>query len=176
MAALAPKVSVILNCYNHEPYVAEAIESVLAQSLADFELIITDNGSTDGTRAIIEQYDDPRIIRKFHDTNESLSRRLNQGLSAARGEFICILYSDDWMLPDKLARQVRLLSKLPADYGVVYCPSIGYNQHTKVRWQHDCIRVDGAFMPAILRRYREGYPDMSSPMLRRAWSSARRRR
>jgi glycosyltransferase involved in cell wall biosynthesis len=164
----SPKISVILNCYNHELYVGEAIESVLVQSFTDFELIITDNGSTDGTRAVIERYDDPRIIHKFHDTNESLSRRLNQGVAAARGEFVCILYSDDWMLPDKLARQIKLFADLPTDYGVVYCPSIGFNQQTQARWQHNYMIVDGVFMPAILRRYREGYPDISSPMLRRA--------
>ena len=53
---MPPAVSVILNCYNHEPYVAEAIESVLAQTFADFELILIDNGSTDGSRAVLERY------------------------------------------------------------------------------------------------------------------------
>ena len=163
-----PKVSVVLNCYNHETYVGEAIASVLAQTFTDFELLITDNGSTDGTRKVIESFRDPRVRLLLHDTNESLSRRLNQGVAAATGDYVCILYSDDWMLPDKLERQVALLAALPPGYGVVYCPSIGFNQHTQARWQHAYMRIDGAFMPAILRRYREGYPDISSPMFRRA--------
>jgi glycosyltransferase involved in cell wall biosynthesis len=163
-----PAVSVVLNCYNHEAYVGEAIASVLAQSFTDFELLITDNGSTDGTRKVIESFSDPRIRLLLHDNNESLSRRLNQGVAAATGDYVCILYSDDWMLPDKLERQVAQMAALPADYGVVYCPSIGFNQHTKARWPHNYVAVDGTFMPAILRRYREGYPDISSPMFRRA--------
>jgi glycosyltransferase involved in cell wall biosynthesis len=54
---------------------------------------------------VLERYDDPRIRRFFHDENLSLSRRLNEGAAAAKGEFVAILYSDDWMLPDKLERQ-----------------------------------------------------------------------
>ena len=163
-----PRVSVVLNCYNHETYVGEAIASVLAQTFADFELLITDNGSTDGTRKVIELFADPRIRLLLHDRNKSLSRRLNQGAAAASGDYVCVLYSDDWMLPDKLERQVAQLDALPSDYGVVYCPSIGFNQHTKARWPHSYMAVDGAFMPAILRRYREGYPDISSPLFKRA--------
>ncbi len=163
-----PQVSVVLNCYNHEPYVAEAIESVLAQTFTDFELFLIDNGSTDSTRAVLERYDDPRIRRMFFDANESLSKRLNQGVAAASGEFVCVLYSDDWMLPDKLGRQVAQFAALAADYGVIYGPAEAYNQLSGARWRHSCMIVDGAFMPAILRRYREGFPDISSPMYRRA--------
>src|SRR5687768_1793477 len=105
---MPPRVSVILNCYNHAPYVAEAVESVLGQSFADFELILVDNGSTDETRTILERYDDRRIRRFFHAENQSLSKRLNEGVAAADGEFVAVLYSDDWMLPDKLARQVAM--------------------------------------------------------------------
>jgi glycosyltransferase involved in cell wall biosynthesis len=162
------KVSVVLNCYNHEAYVAEAVESVLAQTFSDFELILIDNGSTDGTRAVLERYSDPRIRRFFHDINESLSRRLNQGVVAAIGDYVCILYSDDWMLPDKLEQQVARIRELPTDYGVVYSPSEGFNQRTGVRWKNSYLAVDGAFMPAILRRCTEGFPDISSPMYRRA--------
>jgi glycosyltransferase involved in cell wall biosynthesis len=163
-----PKVSVVLNCYNHEPYVAEAIGSVLAQTFADFELILIDNGSTDGTRAVLERHDDPRIRRLFFDTNESLSKRLNQGAAAAAGEYLCILYSDDMMLPDKLERQVRLLDALPPDFGLIYGPPLALNQRTGQRWQHKVIALDGPFLPAIFRRYNEGFPDISSPLYRRA--------
>ena len=165
---VSPKVSVVLNCYNHEAYVGEAIASVLAQTFADFELIIIDNGSSDGTRAVIHSFSDPRIHLMLNDANESLSRRLNQGMAAAQGDYVCILYSDDVMLPDKLARQVAIFCALPADYGVTYCPAQAFNQHSGARWQHNYIVVDGAFMPAILRRYTEGFPDISSPLYRRA--------
>src|SRR6476660_2284633 len=116
---VTPTVSVILNCYNHEPYIGEAIESVLGQSFADFELIIIDNGSTDGSRRVIESYSDDRIRLILHDGNESISRRLNEGIAAARGEFISILYSDDIFLPHKLQRQMAILDNLPPGYGLV---------------------------------------------------------
>lgn len=162
-----PTVSVILNCYNHEPYVAEAIESVLAQTFRDFELILIDNGSTDGSRKVLERYDDPRIRRFFHDENQSLSKRLNEGVGAARGEFVAVLYSDDWMLPDKLERQVTLFGTLGPEYGVVYCPVLGFNQHTGVTWQYASMAKQEVTLPTLLRHHYEGGVDMSSPLTRR---------
>jgi glycosyltransferase involved in cell wall biosynthesis len=164
---VAPKVSVVLNCYNHEPYVAEAIESVLNQTFRDFELIIIDNGSTDATRSVIERYDDPRIRRVLHDENQSLSKRLNEGVAMARGEFVAVLYSDDYMLPDKLERQVRLFAELPADYGVVYCPALGLNHWTGERWQLPSMAISGPMLPAMLRHHFAGAVDMGSPLTRR---------
>jgi glycosyltransferase involved in cell wall biosynthesis len=164
---MAPAVSIILNCYNHEPYVAEAVESVLAQTFGDFELILIDNGSTDGSRAILERFDDPRIRRFFHDENLSLSRRLNEGVAAAKGEFVAVLYSDDMMLPDKLERQVALFAGLAPEYGVVYCPVIGLNQHSGARWVYPSLGISGPMMPAILRHHFDGGIDMSSPLIRR---------
>jgi glycosyltransferase involved in cell wall biosynthesis len=164
---MSPAVSVILNCYNHEAYVAEAVESVLAQTFGDFELILIDNGSTDGSRAVLERYDDPRIRRFFHDDNQSLSKRLNEGVAAARGEFVAILYSDDWMLPDKLERQVPMLAALPDDYGAVYCPALGFNQHTGVTWQDRSMAKQDADLSTLLRHHFDGSIDMSSPLTRR---------
>ena len=66
---MTPTVSVVLNCYNHEPYVAAAIESVLAQTCRDFELILIDNGSTDGSRRVMQSFDDERIRLILHDDN-----------------------------------------------------------------------------------------------------------
>lgn len=164
---MTPAVTVILNCYNHERYVAEAIKSVLGQTFQDFELILIDNGSTDGSRAVLERYDDPRIRRLFHDENQSLSKRLNEGVAAARGEFVAILYSDDWMLPDKLERQVALFRTVGPEYGVVYCPALGFNQQTGERWQYPLYAISGPMMPAMLARHWEGHIDMSSPLTRR---------
>lgn len=163
-----PTVSVVLNCYNHAPYVAEAIESVLAQTFANFELLLIDNGSTDSTREVLGRYDDPRIRRLYFDLNESLSKRLNQGAVAATGRYLCILYSDDMMLPDKLARQVAAMEAAPEDLGLVYGPPLALNQHTGKRWQHRVAALDGAFLPAIFHRYTEGFPDISSPLFRTA--------
>ena len=162
-----PTVSVILNCYNHAPYVAEAIESVLAQTYEDFELILIDNGSTDGSRAVLDRYDDPRIRCFYHPENLALSRRLNEGVATATGEFVCILYSDDMMLPDKLERQMALFAGAGPEVGVVYCPAIGLNHHTGERWQYPSMGREGAMMPALLQRHFDGAVDMCSPLIRR---------
>src|SRR5438105_185139 len=117
---VTPTVSVVLNYYNHEPYIGEAIESVLSQTFCDLELILIDNGSTDGSRRVMQSFDDERIRLILHDRNESLSKRLNEGVAAACGEFVSILYSDDMFLAHKLERQVEIFASLPEDYGVVY--------------------------------------------------------
>ncbi|MGH6784255.1 MAG: glycosyltransferase family 2 protein, partial [Sphingomicrobium sp.] len=163
---MPPAVSVILNCYNHEGYVAEAVESVLGQTFTDFELILIDNGSTDGGRAILERYNDPRIRRFFHDENQSLSKRLNEGVVAAAGEFVAVLYSDDLMLPDKLERQVSLFGELEAEYGVVYCPALGFNQLSGARWTHPSYALSGQIAAAQFDRFFDGPIDMSSPLTR----------
>lgn len=163
-----PRVSVILNCYNHEAYVAEAVESVLDQSFTDFELILIDNGSTDGSRAILDRYDDPRIRRFYRNENELLSKRLNEGVEAAAGEFVAVLYSDDLMLPDKLRQQVAMFDTLPADYGVVYCPPMGFNHYTGAEWTYPSFGLSGDILTGMFNRHFAGAVDMSSPLSRSA--------
>ena len=162
-----PTVSVVLNCYNHEAWVAEAIDSVLRQTFADLELIIIDNGSTDGSRAVIQRFDDPRIKLMLNDDNQPISRRLNEGITEAEGEFVSILYSDDFFLPHKLAKQVALFRALPADVGVVYGPSLGLNDRTGERWQLPSAGLSGAMLPALFYSHFKGGIDMSSPLVRR---------
>ena len=164
---MTPTVSVVLNCYNHERYIGEAIESVLAQTYRDFELILIDNGSTDGSRAVMQSYDDPRIRLILNDDNRTLSSRLNDGVAAARGEFVAVLYSDDLFLPDKLERQLAIFAGLPDDYGVVYAPALRFNQLTGKRWLYPSIGLSGDLMPAIFDRLYDGLIDMSSPLTRR---------
>ncbi len=108
-----PRVSVIVPAYNHERYVGEAIESVLGQSFGDFELIVVDDGSTDGTRKVVENYrDDPRL-RVFSQKNRGTAHTLNRGIELARGEFISILNSDDRYRVDRLARFLSLMDDRP---------------------------------------------------------------
>jgi glycosyltransferase involved in cell wall biosynthesis len=164
---VTPTVSVVLNCYNHEPYVGEAIESVLAQTFSDFELILIDNGSTDGSRKVLQSYDDPRIRLILHDQNDSLSKRLNEGVGTARGKFVSILYSDDMFLAHKLERQLAIFAELPEDYGVVYAPAIYLQQLTGKRWQRGSLGVSGPMIPAIFDRFYDGSVEMCSPLTRR---------
>jgi putative methyltransferase (TIGR04325 family) len=107
--ARAPKVSVILPCYNDDSFVAQAIESVLSQSFEDFELIVTDDGSTDRTADKIRAISDPRISFEALPENHGYSSVLNASIARARGELIALHCSDDVFLPGKLQRQVAAL-------------------------------------------------------------------
>ncbi|HXE95590.1 MAG TPA: glycosyltransferase [Dongiaceae bacterium] len=98
-----PVVSVIMPAYNHEHYIGQAIESVLQQSFSDFEFIIINDGSTDGTERIILGYDDPRI-KYVAQKNQDAFNAINNGISLATGEYTSILNSDDLYHPDRLAR------------------------------------------------------------------------
>lgn len=112
-----PLVSVILPVYNGLPYLVEAIDSVLSQSLSDFELIIINDGSTDNSTATIEKLDDPRI-RFFQQTNRGLAATLNRAISLARGKYIARQDQDDLYLKSRLERQVAFLDAHP-DVGMV---------------------------------------------------------
>jgi len=105
-----PRVSVVMTAYNREQYVEEAIRSVLGQTFPDFELIVVDDGSTDGTAAIVGRLaaEDPRI-RVITQSNQGIVRAANVGCAAARGEYLARFDSDDVCFPDRLARQVDFL-------------------------------------------------------------------
>ena len=114
----APEVSVIMAAYNHEKYVAHAIESVLSQTFEDFEFVIIDDCSSDGTADVIRRFDDSRIKAQFSAQNGGAIFTKNKCLDAARGKYIAILNSDDAFLPDKLEKQVNFLRENPS-FGAV---------------------------------------------------------
>jgi glycosyltransferase involved in cell wall biosynthesis len=100
-----PQVSIITPTYNHESFIAQAIESVLAQSYENWEQIVIDDGSTDQTAEIIKRYCDPRIryIYQEHQGRFRLADTYNKAFSYASGDLIAILEGDDFWPPDKLA-------------------------------------------------------------------------
>jgi hypothetical protein len=100
------RVSVIIPAFNAEAHIAAAIESVLGQSYRGFELIVVDDGSTDGTAAIVRGYPSVRLIQK---PNGGVSSARNRGLHAANGHYAAFLDADDRWHPDKLSVQVRAL-------------------------------------------------------------------
>ena len=113
-----PVVSCIIIFLNEEAYLAEAIESVIAQGYADWELLLVDDGSTDGSEAIARAYCKrfPKKIRYLtHDDrcNRGMSASRNLGLRSARGELVAFLDGDDCWYPDKLERQVALFGEHP---------------------------------------------------------------
>ncbi|NOG70337.1 methyltransferase, TIGR04325 family [Roseicella sp. DB1501] len=108
-----PKVSVVLPTYNHELYVAEAIESVLTQSFDDLELIVTDDGSKDDTARIINSFSDSRLSTRITRPNSGYSNTLNKSIRRCKGEYIALHCSDDVFHPGKLERQVAFLDENP---------------------------------------------------------------
>ena len=109
MAKKNPKVSVILTSYNHAAYVAAAIESVLNQTFADFELLIIDDGSKDDSREIIKRFDDPRIKTFLYEENRGPVLAIRDAVNTARGKYIAVHHSDDLWDFDKLEKQVAFL-------------------------------------------------------------------
>lgn len=110
-----PLVSVSMPVFNSERYIAEAIESILAQTYTNFELIIVDDGSSDRTREIVDQFTDPRIIKIYSDQNRGLITTRNLIAGIAKGKYLALLDADDQAFPERLAIQVEFLEKNQAD-------------------------------------------------------------
>src|SRR5690349_12664883 len=107
-----PTVSVIMAVYNTEQYVRSAAESILRQTYTDFEYIIVDDGSTDGTPAILNQLasQDERIVLVRQPRNQGYTRALNIGLTKARGPLLARQDADDLSRPERLRQEVDFLS------------------------------------------------------------------
>ena len=102
--ATAPTISVNMVTYNHQKYISDAIQSVLNQTFPDFELIVIDDGSTDGTPDVIASFHDPRIVL-LRQKNQGPSAATNRGLAACRGRFVAFMSGDDRCHLDRLKRQ-----------------------------------------------------------------------
>ena len=106
-------VSILLCTYNRESLLKESIDSILAQTYQDFELIIVDDGSTDGTRALLESYKDERIRLVFQEKNKFYCRTANEAIKLMKGEYLAIANSDDTWHPEKLEKQMQYLEAHP---------------------------------------------------------------
>ncbi len=135
-----PTVSALMPVYNAEPYLAEAVESILGQTFADFEFLIVDDGSTDRSRTILERYAarDGRI-RLTSRPNTGHTVAMNELLGLARGEFVARMDADDVALPQRLARQVDYL---------------------RVHRDVVCVGTAVHFIDAAGRYLRDGHPGM----------------
>ena len=109
---MAPLVSVIIPTYNRAALVAEALASVKAQTFRDFEIVVVDDGGTDGTWEALSAGQEIRVLR--HPRRRGVSAARNTGINAARGQWLAFLDSDDLWLPDKLARQMAYLTTRPS--------------------------------------------------------------
>lgn len=102
-----PLVSVIMNCYNSDTYLKEAIDSVIAQTYTNWEIIFWDNQSTDKSAQIVKSYNDERIKYYYASTHTSLGEGRNRALEKVNGDFISFLDCDDFYLPQKLRKTLE---------------------------------------------------------------------
>jgi glycosyltransferase involved in cell wall biosynthesis len=109
---MVPKVSVVMSVFNAAAFLSEAVRSVLAQSFADFEFLIINDGSSDNSAAILAEFSDPRI-KILDQDNRGLIASLNRGIEAAAGDYIARMDADDRCLPDRFQLQVDYLDKHP---------------------------------------------------------------
>ena len=121
---MTPRVSVVIPLYNKEPFVRRALDSVAAQSFTDFELIVVDDGSTDGGARVVADYPDSRF-RLVAQANAGPGAARNRGIAEARGEFLAFLDADDEWLPEYLEESVRLLER----YGEAATITSGYVEY-----------------------------------------------
>ncbi len=106
-----PTVSVIIPTYNSAKYVIEAVESVLAQTYQDFEILVIDDGSTDETEQVLRRYKNP--VRYIRQPNGGVAVARNRGIQESRGRYIAFLDADDTWLPHKLEQQINVLQQHP---------------------------------------------------------------
>lgn len=156
-------VSVIIPAYNQGHFLAEAVNSVLAQTYPLFEVIVVDDGSTDNTAVVAQSFTDPRV-RYVYKKNGGLSSARNEGLRHAQGDFISFLDSDDCFLPEKLEILLAALEEHPP-VGLVAGQSIPVDEHGR----HVGKRFDTP-LPEDPRRLLLGNPlHVGSVLVRRTW-------
>jgi glycosyltransferase involved in cell wall biosynthesis len=117
---MPPIVSVIIPAYNRSTTISRAIESVLAQTFPDFQVIIVDDGSTDQTRETVHEFVDERIQLICHDSNLGAAAARNTGMKAATGKYIAWLDSDDAWVPEKLHIQLNALERATQNQKACY--------------------------------------------------------
>lgn len=147
-----PRVSILMPLYNVAPYLREAMDSILAQTFLDFELIVLDDCSPDNSAEILDTYTDERIVRYRGEKNVGLSNVLNVGMAMARGELIARMDSDDISTPERLATQVAYLDAHPeVDLCSCGMELFGAKQETWVRETNvEDVKITALFHSPIL--------------------------
>lgn len=163
MTESEPIVSVITPTFNRAGYLHHAIESVLAQTVDRFELLVVDDGSTDDTPELMERYSSDSRIRYFQQPNQGQSVARNRGIKEARGDFICFLDSDNAWLPEKLEKSLEVFRNNPECH-VVYGDYIEIDQWGKELGVNRMRRFSGAITPELLK---DNFISMNTTMTRR---------
>src|SRR4030095_10925317 len=152
-----PLVSVVIPAYNSERFVDEALESVLRQSHQRLEVIVVDDGSTDGTGARVRAYGNQ--VRYIHQVNAGVGAARNKGLAAATGDYIAFLDADDLWWPEKIELQLEIAARNP-ESGLIACDGVRFGEGGNLRvrllsgWVLDRLR-DSVTGETTGRLYRE---------------------
>lgn len=147
-----PRVSILFPIYNVEPYLREAVDSMLSQTFTDFELICLDDCSPDHSSEILDSYSDPRIVRYRGEKNQGLANVLNIGMDMARGEYIARMDSDDISLPNRLQVQVDYLDSHP-EIDLVSVGLIKFGKRTDKKFypeDKNLVKYNAFFYPPVL--------------------------
>ncbi|WP_242922747.1 glycosyltransferase [Pontibacter liquoris] len=153
-----PLVSVICLCYNHERFLVEALDSVLAQTYPNLEIIVVDDCSTDNSVAIIKQYRQQHPHIRFISTghNRGNCAAFNMGWHASKGAFLIDFATDDVLLPDRVAQQVAAFQALDHSYAVVYSDAEYISERGEPLYLHSHkykAAPDGDVFAEVLQRY-----------------------
>jgi glycosyltransferase involved in cell wall biosynthesis len=164
----SPRVSVLIPSFNHARYVADAIGSVQKQNYTNWEIVIVDDCSSDDSAAIIQNFNDPRIIFLQNERNIGINPTLVRALTASTGSLISMLASDDMLLPDKFERQIAAIRRSGAD--VIYGNGIQLLEDgTCKNLDLSAFARDFAAGKALCRAYTDdtGLPLLQSALFRR---------
>jgi len=141
-----PLVSVIIPCYNYANYIEECINSAINQTYENIEIIVIDNGSTDESLTVIKGFSNNSKVRIFEFKNNVPPGKkgsvIGYAINKSKGDYISILYADDWYLPDKIEKQIELFKRVPVSVGVVYSHGYRYFESTKelIEWKMQSVR------------------------------------
>lgn len=142
-------ISVVIPAYNAAQTIEETIHSVQNQTFSDFEIIVVNDGSTDNTWDIINQFDDPRI-KAFSYDNAGVSVTRNRGIAHASGEFIAFLDADDLWTPDKLASQLQAINSSP-NVAVAYSWTSYFHEIGEMVYPGNPVYGEGNVYPEMLQ-------------------------
>lgn len=149
----SPLISVIIPTFNYGAFIGACLDSIRAQTYANLEIIVVDDGSTDDTAAVVASFPEARYVRQ---ENAGVSAARNKGLSLSQGEYVAFIDADDYWAADKLARQMAFMGQNP-EYGIVFTGQKNFFDNEKVRNNAKAVFVAGkdvkvAIQSALIRR------------------------
>jgi len=171
---VAPRVTVLMPVYNGRAYIGQAIESILRQTYSDFELLVVDDCSTDGTSAVVASFHDPRIRLHRTEVKAGTASAINAGAALARGEYVARIDADDVCPPERLARQVEFMIAQGEEAAQISPSPPSARAGSEVPrelvedlWKHD-YRRNGCEMAAWMNKLRKKAVSLERPSRRTA--------